>query len=258
MTYAELTSNYCLTADPDRSVFNDYFRAAGQRGIPCAFIVGKDGFVEWIGHPMRMDDPLEQVVEGTWDREAYAEKIKEEQRQQALAAKAQRALQGKMQEIQQLIDDGEAAKGVAILDEMIEDENYAQFKPRMEMMRSQLLVMHVGGNEGAKALRQIGEQQRNNPELLNEITWTLYEKHAGGDDIGKEMLDAAAEVAEIAMKAAPRNAAIMDTVAHLVYEQGNLDRAIELQEKAVELADEEMKEELQEFLDKLKKEKEKG
>lgn len=59
---------YTLTTDPDGSVSNDYMRAAGRRGIPTAFIIGKDGRIEWIGHPMRMDDVLEAVLSDEWDR----------------------------------------------------------------------------------------------------------------------------------------------------------------------------------------------
>ena len=75
-TFKELTSDYWLTTDPDGSVKQDYMRAAGQSGIPTAFIVGKTGEVEWIGHPMRIDEPVAQILDGTWDREAY-EKEKE-------------------------------------------------------------------------------------------------------------------------------------------------------------------------------------
>lgn len=45
-TYADLTSAYCLTADPDKSVYKDYMLAAKQNGIPTAFIVGKKGIIE--------------------------------------------------------------------------------------------------------------------------------------------------------------------------------------------------------------------
>ena len=38
-------------------------QAAYQPGIPTAFIVGKDSKIEWIGHPMRMDEPL---ASGGW------------------------------------------------------------------------------------------------------------------------------------------------------------------------------------------------
>ena len=63
---------YTLTADPDGSVSNDYMRAARRRGIPTAFIIGKDGRIEWIGHPMRMDEVLDAVLSGEWDRAAGA------------------------------------------------------------------------------------------------------------------------------------------------------------------------------------------
>lgn len=41
--------------------------AALRRGIPVAFIVGKDGRIAWIGHPMVMADPLQRVIEGNFD-----------------------------------------------------------------------------------------------------------------------------------------------------------------------------------------------
>lgn len=71
-TFQEITASYWLATDPDGSVKAAYMRAAGQNGIPCAFIVGKTGEIEWIGHPMRIDDPVAKVLAGTWDRAAYA------------------------------------------------------------------------------------------------------------------------------------------------------------------------------------------
>ena len=62
-TFAEINSAYSLTTDPDRSVHEDYMEASNQQGIPTSFIVGKTGQIEWIGHPMELDEPLEAVVE---------------------------------------------------------------------------------------------------------------------------------------------------------------------------------------------------
>lgn len=42
-----------------------WMTAAGQNGIPTAFIVGKDGKVAWIGHPMVMAEPLAKITAGT-------------------------------------------------------------------------------------------------------------------------------------------------------------------------------------------------
>ena len=67
----EITKAYCLTTDPDGSSDNDYMNAARQDGIPCAFIVGKDSKIDWIGHPAEMDDILVSVLEDTWDRASY-------------------------------------------------------------------------------------------------------------------------------------------------------------------------------------------
>ncbi|MCG9895735.1 MAG: thioredoxin domain-containing protein [Fimbriimonadaceae bacterium] len=63
-----------------------WMEASEQMGIPAAFIV-KGGVVQWIGHPMSMDEPLKQVVDGTFDlaafRKSYAEEIATQRKQMA-------------------------------------------------------------------------------------------------------------------------------------------------------------------------------
>ena len=49
-----------------------WLKAAGRNGIPCSFIVDRSGKIAWIGHPMRMDGPLEKIVAGTFDAEKEA------------------------------------------------------------------------------------------------------------------------------------------------------------------------------------------
>ena len=50
---------YTIALDEDRQTNAAYMQAAGQNGIPCAFIVGKSGKVEWIGHPAYIDRSAE-------------------------------------------------------------------------------------------------------------------------------------------------------------------------------------------------------
>ncbi len=47
----------------------EWMQAAGQNGIPAAFVVDKDGKIAWIGHPMMLDYVLPGVVQGTWSVE---------------------------------------------------------------------------------------------------------------------------------------------------------------------------------------------
>ena len=51
----------------DGIMATQWMKAAGQGGIPTAFIINKSGKVAWIGHPTSMDEPLEKIVNGSWD-----------------------------------------------------------------------------------------------------------------------------------------------------------------------------------------------
>ncbi len=94
-----------------------------------------------------------------------------------------------------------------------------------------------------------------NAQMLNAIAWNIYEAAKSGEaKMPKELTDAAIVAAEKAVELTPGNGALLDTLARLVHLSGDLDRAIELETKAV--ADKNTQEpSLQEFLDELKKEK---
>lgn len=53
----------------DGGVKNDWFAAAGQKGIPCAFIVDDSNHIAFIGHPMdpQFEDILGKVMEGRYN-----------------------------------------------------------------------------------------------------------------------------------------------------------------------------------------------
>ena len=121
-TFKELTSDYWLTTDPDGSVKQDYMRAAGQSGIPTAFIVGKTGEVEWIGHPMRIDEPVAQILDGTWDREAYELQRKEEQ--EALA---------RLRVVHQHVQKKEFTEALAEIDGILKGEWSSSARSSLEM-----------------------------------------------------------------------------------------------------------------------------
>ena len=61
MTWAQQIT-YRLATDRDGNMYRNYMAAANQMGIPTAFIVGKTGSIEWIGHPADLDAPLADAV----------------------------------------------------------------------------------------------------------------------------------------------------------------------------------------------------
>jgi len=54
--------NYRVAYDDDRSMPKTWMEPAGQNGIPCVFIVGGDGRIAWIGHPVAMDKHLATAI----------------------------------------------------------------------------------------------------------------------------------------------------------------------------------------------------
>lgn len=50
--------------DPGKNfVSESWLRAAGIRGIPATFVIGGDGKIAWIGHPLKLDSILKEIVE---------------------------------------------------------------------------------------------------------------------------------------------------------------------------------------------------
>lgn len=249
-TYGDLTSVYCLTTDPDRSNHAAYMEAAGENGIPTAFIVGKDGMIEWIGHPMEMDEPLEKVVTGEWVREEY---VAERQKQVELQQKMM-AMQDTMSKVFSMTSAGKYDEALAKIDELMAE---AKDTPQLKSMLATTklgIVLEGKPEQISDILKQSLDLAGDDVETLNNITWTYYEYAADADEIDKEQLALATTYAEKMIELAPENGPCIDTLAHLVYLQGDLDRAIELQTKAVENAGG-MEAELTKFLEQLKEEK---
>ncbi|TWT60154.1 TlpA disulfide reductase family protein [Rubinisphaera italica] len=241
-TYGELTSTYCLTTDPDGSVNKDYMQAAGQNGIPTAFLVGKTGLIEWIGHPMTMDEPLTQVVAGDWDRSAFAEQFVAKQK-----------LDAGMQNVMVAYRSGDTEKAISLLEELMEIALDAQSKAQLESMKLQMLIQ-AGGEKGAKALKEVADTQ-DSPEVKNRLAWMIYQMSEQGqsDDV---MIAAAVEITQKALEADPENAEIMDTRARLLHKQGKLEEALKVQRKAAEIGSDEpeAKKQIDSFLEQLEKE----
>jgi thiol-disulfide isomerase/thioredoxin len=59
----------------DHETNDNYMKAAGQNGIPCSFVVDKEGKIAFIGHPLFLDMVLPKVLDGTWDPKAGAEQM---------------------------------------------------------------------------------------------------------------------------------------------------------------------------------------
>ena len=248
-TYAELTSAYSLTTDPDGSTNESYMEAAGQNGIPCAFIVGKDQKIEWIGHPMELDEPLKAVVDGKWDREVYLKDFLAKQEVEKILTKLGAVVsRGKPETALKSIEEAKqklAELGIKDYDDSLKLASF-QVYLKDEKFAPQLL-------ESIDAVLKLNNAD---PMFVNAITWTIYEAGEEGIVKDKAIFKKARESAAKAAESAEGDAkpAILDTVAHLLYKEGAVAEALKVQQQAVDLASDEDKEELLPFLEQLKKE----
>ncbi|MDE2125072.1 MAG: redoxin family protein [Armatimonadetes bacterium] len=76
--------NYNVAVDGmDGYMGKNWMVAAGENGIPTAFVVGRTGKIAWIGHPMNLGPVLPKILDGTFDSKAFAaQRTAEHQKEQ--------------------------------------------------------------------------------------------------------------------------------------------------------------------------------
>jgi thiol-disulfide isomerase/thioredoxin len=223
--------DYVVAWDREGATDKAYMAASGQQGIPTAFIVGKQGSIEWIGHPMEMDEVLDQVVNGKWDSKAYAEQ--------------QRVVQDLMKEFQKAARGGDVEKLVAVAKQGV--EKAPKQAGRMVMIAFGQQVA-AGKTEAANAWAKelVAGTMKDDPMILNGLAWTMVDPEAPmkGADLDTA-LSAAQRADELTQHKDPQ---VIDTLARVYFLKGDKAKAVELQTKAVELAPDEMKSELEKAL----------
>ncbi len=241
-TFDDLTRSYCLTTDPDRSTSKSYMEAASQNGIPCAFLVGKSGHVEWIGHPMSMDEPLAKVVNDEWDREAFAEEFKEDQHADII-----------FQEFVKAMRSNKTDEALKILDDYIANGKLASRVAQMQMVKMQVLAGDESRADELKVfVTQLLEDESLDHEAVNRLAWTIARyANAGKITDNETVRTALAKTQAILPSAGKSKPFVMDTISHLQMALGDKKAAIVTQTEAIELADESHKERLQRYLDEL-------
>jgi len=225
-------TRYTVGTDPDGSAKEQYTKPAQQRGIPSSFIV-KDGVVQWIGHPMSMDAPLEAVVSGNWNidqaKVTFLEDLAFSQAQRALNTKMAAAREG-----------GDWAPVIASLDELIAMGGERAMP--MRVRKFEILVGPAGQPEAGYALGREIVASNPPPSMLNQIAWYTLDDRA----VKVRDIDFALAAVQAAVAASPSDdAAILDTLARAQWEKGSRDQAIATQKRAIAVAEGPMKESLE-------------
>ena len=227
--------------DPtDGKVVTNWMKPSEQEGIPTAFIINGEGKIAWIGHPGEMEEPLEKIVDGTWDLAAATEKMAEARAAQREARAMQKkvaATYGKLQQLfRQFTEDGDAKELLTALDTATEE--LPEKADDLQLVRFQVLSLAKDHADDAVALgnKIVESEQGKDFQLLNGIAWIIVDPSRETKADAK-LLKFALKIATKADKLAEEeDPAIADTLAKAYFDNGELANAVKTQERVIELA----------------------
>lgn len=220
-----------------------WMEAAGQNGIPAAFVVDKKGRIAWIGHPMSLKESLlEEVLDGKFDvANAAAEYEKKRQRE-----KAEQSL---WQEYSKSVRAKEWDQADAALTKL-ENMRPPDERDQLAMRRFQLNLDRKDYPAAYKLAARLSEANPEDAMMQNQLAWVIATRKG----IEQRNLGLAEKIARRANDAAKgKNAEILDTLARVLFLKGEKDAAIKYQAEAVSFAAGERKELFEKALESYKK-----
>lgn len=226
---------FIVANDATGHIAQTWMDPLGVEGIPHVVLIDKQGRVAWSGHPMSgMDDALTSILDGAYDTDAAAAKAQ-------AAADLQARAMPIMQEASALAEAGEWEKALAKVDELIE----MGFEPvGMTLTRFQVMLMQLKDDKGAYEFleKTVAGPLNDNADALSQIAWFL----ADAPQLPARDLDLAQRIAERAdtLKEGKDPVAAF-TLGRVAAAKSLRDDAIKHYERAISLADGDMKTQLE-------------
>ncbi len=218
--------------------------AAGQDGIPTAFLVDTKGKIATICHPMELKEKvIEEVLAGNFDTQKAAAEFADQKKNEAKLEVIGGELQKDMQEKKW----DEAMAKVAEVEKLLPQEE----RDNLDLLRFNILLGKKDYTAAYKLAAKTSEAHKDNAELQNQLAWQIV----SDDSIEQRDLKLAETIAARANEAAKgQSPGIFDTQARILFMQGKKEEAIQAEEKALKLVtDEDQKKILQKTLDSYKK-----
>lgn len=216
-----------------------WMKAAGQNGIPTAFLVDQKGRVAWIDHPMSLkEETLDKVLAGTYDIDKAAE-------EQISREKNKEKLQAVWTDLNKHMSKKEWKEAEAKLAEaeklMPGDEHNA-----LVLLKFKLLAGKGDYKAAYKLAEEVSDAHKDDPMIQNALAWEMV----SDSSIKKPNLELARKIALRANEASKEaDPAILDTLARVHFLKGEKAEAIKVQKKAIELTDGSFRKRLQQTLD---------
>ena len=209
---------YSIAFDQERTTNEAWMRAAGRSGIPCSFLIDKQGRIAYIGHPMMLELPLGEVVAGTWD---IVEGAKRMQRMEEAQSAIYQAVRN---------DPGGALEKLAAF-----EEEFPTLAHSMALLKMYLCLQTECFEEASVVGRAIVARavaDKSFVELV-QVAGMIVDPRAELKQRDLDLaLDAAKKSAELSKF---KDAEVLGVLARVHFLKGQLDEAVRVQEMAFSL-----------------------
>jgi thiol-disulfide isomerase/thioredoxin len=228
--------SYAICEDIEGKTSDTYMMAAAQNGIPCCMVIDKAGKIAWIGNPLGGDLPgtVSQVLDGTWNTADFAKDFVPKQEHDFKGM----ALQKGVSDARKAKDWVKVADYAGQLFDM-DPEQYGQ----LAVMKYDALVKAQKASEAMAYGKELAEKTfKDDAQGLNGLAWVIVDPANTAEKPDLELASVAAKRAN--ELTGEKDFSVLDTLARVVFLQGDVAQAITLQQKAIDSAPNEAKEEL--------------
>ena len=233
--------SYLIAEDIDGKTAEAWMAAAGRQGIPTAMVIDKQGMIAWMGHPMDgLDSVIAHVVKGDYDPKAAA------------------AVDAKVEALQKDMDTAKKAQDwtkCATLADQVLTLDPARFG-EYGIYSYHYRLLSGDDSAGAYGRGLVTGTMKDSPDALNMLGWSIVDPDSDAPVASRDL-----DLALLASQRADelrhgKDPGVIDTVARAWFLKGDVNQAVTLQQKAVDLADDaHQKAELQQRLDEYTKAK---
>lgn len=224
----EAEMGYTVAFDDLDLTWSAYMHAAGQNGIPCAFVIDKSGRVAWIGHPASpaFEETIEAIVEDRFDVEVARALREAEDARRAELEQAQRDLHGAW-------NAGETERAFELADTIVETDPETMQSWAWWKFEALMVGMEQPQRGQAYARELMEGVYREDARMLLRLAYGIAESVG----IEGRDLDLALELAERAVTLRMgEDAQTLTGLAMVRRARGELDEAIAVLERASAVA----------------------
>jgi thiol-disulfide isomerase/thioredoxin len=209
----------------DHYMVTNWMQAAGQNGIPCAFIVNKDNIVNWIGYPMYMEKVLDRLLKGEYSLETAIGEFNDEQNKKMLEKKEQERFTEEAKEMLKANKNKDYARVITECEAIVTKE------PAFQNRLDRYYLNALAKADPEKLLRIVKEEQnKNNLERIENIISVCCE--IGTD---KKVSQYAISVLAPRIDKTPNDSRSLKMISTAYENIGDKENAIKAIEKLIEI-----------------------